>query len=169
MNKVSRSIIYKEKINLRDFLGAGDSLEREFLDKLRKRPFMQNLDDASANILRLFNNACYICTLVYEEDYPLLELNKYEKIAIDNHDDTVWTNHIFPATMALVICWLSSDECRKISEEKGRQKDIEKLCKEICLSIEERNILLNEGIEDFRALISYEHRHSSAFIEERSF
>ena len=129
MEKVSRSIFYKEKESLRLFLGKEDSLERDFLDKLRKRPFMQNLDDASVNILRLFNNACYICTLVYEDekDYPLLELNKYEKIAIDNHDDPIWTNHMFPATMALVVCWLRSGECRKISEERGRQKDIEEL------------------------------------------
>lgn len=169
MEKVSRSIFYKEKESLRIFLGKEDTLERDFLDKLRKRPFMQILDDVSVKILRLFNNACYICTLVYEEDYPLLELNKYEKIAIDNHDDPVWTNHMFPATMALVVCWLRSDECRKISEEKGRQKDIEELCKGICVNIEECNALPNEGIEDFHALISHEHRHPSIFIEERCF
>ena len=171
MEKVSRSILYKEKEYLRDFLGKGDTLERDFLDKLRKRTFMQDLDEASVNILRLFNNACYICTLVYEdeEDYPLLELNKYEKIAIDNHDDPIWTNHMFPATMALVVCWLRSDECLKISEERGRQKDIEELCKGICVNIEECNALSNEGIEDFHALISHERRHASAFIKESSF
>lgn len=171
MEKVSRSIFYKEKESLRLFLGKEDSLERDFLDKLRKRPFMQNLDDASVNILRLFNNACYICTLVYEDekDYPLLELNKYEKIAIDNHDDPIWTNHMFPATMALVVCWLRSGECRKISEERGRQKDIEELCKGICVNIEECSALPNESIEDFHALISHENRHPSEFIEEKSF
>ena len=169
MEKVSRSIFYKEKVSLRDFLGKEDTLERDFLDKLRKRPFMQNLEDVSVNILRLFNNACYICTLVYEEDYPLLELNEYERIAIDKHDDPIWTDHMFPATMALVVCWLRSDECLKISEERGRQKDIEELCKAICLNIEECNALPNEGIEDFHTLISNEHRHPSDFIEERSF
>lgn len=45
MEKVSRSIIYKEKDSFRVFLGKVDSLERDFLDKLRKRPFIQNLDD----------------------------------------------------------------------------------------------------------------------------
>lgn len=171
MEKVSRSILYKEKESIRVFLGEEDTLERDFLNKLRKRPFVKNLGDVSSNILRLFNNACYICTLVYEdeEDYPLLELNKYEKIAIDNHDDPVWTNHMFPATMALVVCWLRSDECLKISEEMGRQKDIEELCKGICVNIEESDALPNEGIEDFRALISHEHRHPSEFIEERNF
>ena len=169
MKKVSRSILYKEKESIRVFLGEEDTLERDFLDKLRKRPFMQNFDDVSVNVLRLFNNACYICTLVYEEDYPLLELNKYEKIAIDGHDDPVWINHVFPATMALVVCWLRSDECRKISEEMGRQKDIEELCKGICVNIEECSALPNEGIEDFHALISNEHRRPSAFIKERSF
>lgn len=169
MEKVSRSIIYKEKESLRVFLGKEDTLERDFLEKLRKRPFIKNLDDVSGNILRLFNNACYICTLVYEEDYPLLELNKYEKIANDDHDDPVWNNHMFPVTMALVVCWLKSDECRKISKERGRQKDIEELCNAICLNIEKCNTLPNEGIEDFHALILNEHRHPSVFIEERSF
>lgn len=169
MEKVSRSVFYKEKESIRFFLGKENTLERDFLDKLRKRPFMQNLDNASVNILRLFNNACYICTLVYEEDYPLLELNEYEKIAIDDHDDPVWTNHMFPITMALVICWLSSDECRIISEKRGRLKDIEELCKGICVNIEERKTIPNDGIEDFRALISHEHRRPSAFIEEGCF
>ena len=169
MEKVSRSVFYKEKESIRFFLGKEDSFERDFLDKLSKRPFMQNLDDASVNILRLFNNACYICTLVYEEDYPLLELYEYEKIAIDGHDDPVWTNHMFPVTMALVVCWLSSDECRKILEKRGRLKDIEELCKGICMNIEERNNISNDGIEDFRALISHEQRHPSAFIAEGCF
>lgn len=169
MEKVSRSVFYKEKESIRVFLGKEDSFERDFLDQLSKRPFMQDLDNASVNILRLFNNACYICTLVYEEDYPLLELYEYEKIAIDGHDDPVWTNHMFPVTMALVVCWLSSDECRKILEKRGRLKDIEDLCKGICMNIEERNNISNDGIEDFRALISHEQRHSSAFIVESSF
>ncbi len=169
MEKVSRSIFYKEKESIRFFLGKEDSLERDFLDKLSKRPFMQDLDNASVNILRLFNNACYICTLVYEEDYPLLELYEYEKIAIDGHHDPVWTNHMFPVTMALVVCWLSSDECRKILEKRGRLKDIEELCKGICMNIEEHNTISNDGIEDFRALISHEQRHPSAFIVESSF
>ena len=85
MEKASRSIRYKEKESIRFFLGEGNTLELAFLNKLRKRPFMQELEDASSCILRLFNNACYICTLVYDADYAPLERKEYEKIAIDSH------------------------------------------------------------------------------------
>lgn len=37
------------------------------------------------------------------------------------------------------------------------------------MNIEERNHISNDGIEDFRALISHEQRHPSAFIVESSF
>lgn len=169
MKKVSRSIIYKEKESIGFFIGEGNTLERDFINKLRKRPFMQELDDASVNILRLFNNACYICTLVFEGDYPLLDLKEYEKIAIDGHDDPIWIDHIFPVTMALVENWLNSEESKQLCKDNSQKKNIEEFCKGICVSIEERNTLPNEGIEDFRALTSCEHCLPSGFLIERCF
>ena len=169
MKKASRSIIYKEKESIGFFLGEGDTLEREFLDKLRKRPFIQNLDDAIVQILRVFNNANYICTLIYEDDYPLLEVNEYEKIAIDNHDDSLWINNLFPATITLVILWLSSKESRIIFEKKGELKNIEELCKEFYVRIEKQCSCHAEGLEDYIALISQERHLPSGFINERCF
>jgi len=169
MKKVSRSIFYKEKDTIGFFLGEGDTLEREFINKLWKRPFMKGMDDVSVSILRLFNNACYICALVYEEDYPLLELKEYEKIAIDGHDDPNWTNHIEPATMALVVNWLRSEDSQKALKEKGQVQNIEELCKEICLSIEKSNDLPREVIEDFKYLIECEHHLPSGFISKTGF
>lgn len=169
IKKASRSIIYKEKESIGFFLGEGDTLEREFLDKLRKRPFIQNLDNAIAQILRVFNNANYICTLIYEEDYPLLEVNEYEKIAIDNHDDSLWINNLFPATITLVILWLSSKESRIIFEKKGELRNIEELCKEFYAKIEKQWSCHAEGLEDYIALISQEQHLPSGFINERCF
>ena len=169
MKKVSRSIIYNEKESIGFFLGEGDTLERCFINNLWKRPFMQELDDASVNILRLFNNACYICTLAYEGDYPLLDLKEFENIAIDGHDDPIWTNHIFPATMALVVIWLNSDESQQLYKNNSQKKNIEELYKGICVNVEESNTLPDEGKEEFHALISYEHRLPSGFINEMCF
>lgn len=169
MKKVSRSIFYKEKETIGFFLGEGDTLEREFINKLWKRPFMKGMDDVSVSILRLFNNACYICALVYEEDYPLLELKEYEKIAIDGHDDPNWTNHIEPATMALVVNWLRSEDFQKALKGKGQVQNIEELCKEICLSIENSNDLHCEVIEEFQSLIECEQHLPSGFITKTGF
>jgi len=169
MKKVSRSIFYKEKDTIGFFLGEGDTLEREFINKLWKRPFMKGMDDVSVSILRLFNNACYICALVYEEDYPLLELKEYEKIAIDGHDDLNWTNHIEPTTMALVVNWLRSEDFRNILKGTGRVQNIEELCKEICVSIANSDILPCEVIEEFQSLIECEHHLPSGFISKTGF
>jgi hypothetical protein len=165
MEKVSRSIFYKERESILFFLGEDKSLERDFNNKLWERPFWGELKNGADDTLRLFNNACYICTHVFYDDYPPNELKEYEKIAIDGHDDPVWINHMFPATMALVVNWLSSEECRKISEGKGRVEAIEELCKRIHVSVEKRR----EGKEDFHTLIMHGHQLPSGFIKDGCF
>ena len=127
---------------------------------------MKELDDAPSVTLRVFNNACYICTLVFLADYPLLNLKEYEKIATDNHDDNIWTNCIVPATMTLVVNWLSSEECQHILAETWRQKDVKELCDEICVSIKEQSA---EGEEIFRNLVIHEQGFHSGFIENFRF
>lgn len=169
MKKVSRSILYKEIDSISFFLGEGETLEHDFLDNLRKRPFMQNMVDASINILRIFNNAYYICTLVYEGDYPLFDINDYEKIAIDGHDDPIWLNHLYPTTIALVESWLSSKEARKIFEQKGKLKVVEDLCNEIHTRIEQCYTEHKDELKGYQTLISNERNLPSGFINERSF
>ena len=164
--KANRSIIYKDKESISFFLGEGTTLEREFIYKLCKRPFMKELNNASSVTLRIFNNACYICTLVFQADYPLLDLKEYEKIAADNHDDDIWINYIVPATMVLVVNWLSSEECQHILDETGQQKDVKELCDEICVSIKEQ---CAEGEELFRTLAFHEQNIPSGFIENFRF
>jgi hypothetical protein len=169
MKKVSRSILYKEKESIHFFLGEGQTLERDFNKKLWERPFWRELKNESEDTLRLFNNACYICTRVFYDDYSPNELKEYEKIAIDDHDDTVWINHMVPVTMALVVNWLSSEECQKLTEKRGRREDIKELCRRICVSIEESIVLPLEGKEDFQTLIIKEQQLPSGFINDESF
>ena len=169
MKKASRSILYKEKGSILPFLGDGKTLEHDFNEKLWERPFWMELKNKSANTLRLFNNACYICTRVFYDDYPPNDLEEYVEIAVDGHDDPVWTTHIVPVTMALVVNWLSSEECRKISIERRRLENIETLCRRIRVSIEENNALPLEGKEDFQALTMQEHQLPSGYINDGSF
>ena len=165
MEKASRSVFYKEKESILLFLGEDKTLERDFNNKLWERPFWGELKNGANDTLRLFNNACYICTHVFYDDYPPNELKEYEKIAIDGHDDPVWINHMVPATMALVVNWLSSEECRKIARERGKQDAIELLCERMRVSIEKRN----EGKEDFQALVIQEQQLPSGFIKDGCF
>ena len=85
MEKVSRSMLYKEKDSIRFFLGEGNTLECDFNKKLWERPFWRGLKDKATNTLRLFNNACYICTRAFYDDYPPNDLDEYIEIAIDDH------------------------------------------------------------------------------------
>ena len=165
MKRVSRSIFYTEKKHMHFFLGDGDTIEHEFNNKLLGRPFLGELKNNADNILRLFNNACYICTCAFYDDYPPNFLDEYVEMAIDSHDEPVWTNHMVPATMALIVNWLGSEECQKISVERGRRKEIEELCGRIRVSIEKRS----EGKEDFQVLTTQEHQLPSGFINDKSF
>lgn len=169
MKKVSRSILYKEKESIHFFLGEGKTLERDFINKLWERPFWRELKHEADDTLQFFNNACYICTRVFYDDYPPNKLKEYEEIANDGLDDPVWTNHIVPVTMALVVNWLSLEEGQIISRKRGRQEDIEELCRRIRVSIEDRSDLSLEEKEDFQTLIIQEHKLPSGFINDESF
>ncbi len=162
-------MLYREKESIHFFLGEGKTLERDFIKKLWERPFWGELKNEAEDTLRLFNNACYICTRVFYDDFPPSDLKEYEKIAIDGHGDSVWKTHIVPVTMALVVNWLSSKECQELTENRGLREDVEELCRRIYVSIENNSDLPLESKEDFQALIIEEHQLPSGFINNGSF
>lgn len=162
-------MLYREKESIHFFLGEGKTLERDFIKKLWERPFWGELKNEAEDTLRLFNNACYICTRVFYDDFPPSDLKEYEKIAIDGHGDSVWKTHIVPVTMALVVNWLSSKECQELTENRGLREDVEELCRRIYVSIENNSDLSLESKEDFQALIIEEHQLPSGFINNGSF
>lgn len=104
------SFIYKAKTDISDFpISVDQSLEREFFNLLKRRPFIHESEDAPQYVLAIYNNACYICRLIVLEKNPTLYLKKYMKIASDNHKDILWGNHMLPATMALVYNWIRTE------------------------------------------------------------
>jgi hypothetical protein len=72
----------ENKQDLYDFLGeeSYDSMERHFFNRLIKRPFIEDTDKAPEYVLRIFNDATYLCTLIYFELQPALYLKKYINI-----------------------------------------------------------------------------------------
>lgn len=108
--KIPRPLIYKELKDINDF-GIKDNsrFERSFYFKLLERPFLLNkvraeyIENVPQLVLQIFNNAYYICTLIYIEENTEMYITEYLKIAKNyNEKSMLWCNHIMPTTMALV-------------------------------------------------------------------
>lgn len=115
---IPRSLIYKDKENLYDFIGeeSYNSMERQFFYRLVNRPFIKSTDKAPEYVLRIFNDATYLCTLIYFELHPALYLNKYINKLKEDLEDEFGSHevlHILPATMALVYNWLNTSWYRE--------------------------------------------------------
>jgi hypothetical protein len=96
--KVPRELIYCERKNLNDFgVKVTDSLNGR-LFKLLYEHFLST-DDAKALILRCFNNAYYLCTIILLEEFPNLCVDKYEKNLLDMN--VQWNEDSCAASFAL--------------------------------------------------------------------
>ena len=106
--KVPRALIYKDRYDIDEFdVENYQSCDYFFYENLLKRPFTKDLDNLADVILRIYNNAYYICTLINMEGHPRQYLSAYKKLALDGHDDEpLWQNYIMPTTMALVYSLL---------------------------------------------------------------
>ena len=109
---VFRPLIYKDREDIDDFhVDETDdtdfiTMEAVFMEKLEAKRFVKESFDAPEIILRIFNNARYITTLIYSENHPQHYLHKYLKIAENDSRDIIMCNHVMPATMALVVNYL---------------------------------------------------------------
>lgn len=109
---VFRPLIYKDREDIDDFpVDETDdtdfiTMEAVFMEKLEARRFIKESFDAPEIILRIFNNARYITTLIFSENHPQHYLHKYLKIAENDSRDIIMCNHAMPATMALVVNYL---------------------------------------------------------------
>lgn len=108
--KVPRALIYKDRKELDDFpvIERFDppQMEAQFLYALENRPFINEAENASELILKIFNNARYITTLIHMENHPRHYFQKYLNKARENETSIIMCNHVMPATMALVRNYL---------------------------------------------------------------
>ena len=108
--KLPRHFIYKDRKDLDEFPVCSrfdyTTLEEYFLEELEQRPFIKESYDAPEIILKIFNNARYIVTLISMENHPNHYLRRYLKIAGSDDRNITIANHAMPATMALVKNYL---------------------------------------------------------------
>ena len=145
---VPRTLVYKDIESISDILGSSSepSLEREFYDRLVKRPFMKNASNPPRCALTVFNNARYIYYLIKtEEDSISLCFNIYMAKAVDYLEYSETRDHIQAATMALVYNWLSTN---------SEKADFKELNETIYLHFSDEEKELTAGCnEDFHALL----------------
>lgn len=109
-----RELMYKEKASLKDF-GVNNemTIEHRFYEGLLKRPSIKDCLKKRETILRIFNNAYYLCTLILMDEDPRLSIDSYRKKAENSERTIDWVNHFAPMTMALVYLELKGcqQEC----------------------------------------------------------
>ena len=107
-----RELIYKEKASLKDFGVSNETtIEHRFYEGLLKRPSIKDCFKKRETILRIFNNAYYLCTLILMDEDPRLNIDFYREKAENSERTIDWVNHFAPMTMALV--YLELKGCRQ--------------------------------------------------------
>ena len=107
-----RELIYKEKTSLKDIGVSNEmTIEHRFYEGLLKRPSIKGCFKKRETILRIFNNAYYLCTLILMDEDPRLNRDFYREKADNSERTRDWVNHFAPMTMALV--YLELKGCRQ--------------------------------------------------------
>ena len=105
--QVPRILLYEERTNMYDFIYDDEkSIDYHLYDNLLRLPFMRRLDNQPEMVLRIFNNAYYICTLIYKEDLPRHLFSEYRAIASENNTSELWRGQVMPATFAIIYSLL---------------------------------------------------------------
>ena len=119
--KIPRSLIYKDRTDLKDFgVQAIETVNQQLFLNLKKL-FMAT-DRAKELILRCFNNAYYICTLIPFEDFPDTQVAEYEKLLLK--DDSYDCEEICAVSMAMVCKLLPACDAKWRSENVDLIKSI---------------------------------------------
>lgn len=154
-SEVPRTLVYRDIETFSDVLGSSSkpTLEREFYNRLVKRPFMKDASNAQRCVLTVFNNAIYISTLIILDEGSSISTNIYMKRAAEGVADAELKSHIAAATMALVYNWLGI-HVREDNLLSLESKDIPLLKDNISKYFEDKNSgVASEGKEDFNSLV----------------
>lgn len=165
--KVPRSLIYKDRDDLDDFpisMQFGfPSMEGNFLEALEQRPFIKESYEASELILKIFNNARYITTLICLENHPNHYFRKYLRIAGSDDRSITIANHTMPATMALVKNYL----CHYMPNRYSGSKIVEDITNNF--NTEAWKEMTQGGQDDFYKLVIEDRFNHPGWIVDKHF
>ena len=110
---IDRSLIYKERTDLKDFgVQVPGTINYQLFLNLKE--LFKATDRGKELILRCFNNAYYICTLIPFEDFPETQVDRYEKRLLDG--ESYAAEEICVVSMAMVCKLLPAVDARWRSE-----------------------------------------------------
>ena len=97
--KVRRGLIYKERTNFKEFgVQVPGSMNNLLFSNLKE--LFKATDRLKEIILRCFNNAYYICTIIPFDDFPETQVAEYEKLLLE--DDPYDREEVCAVSMAMV-------------------------------------------------------------------
>ena len=111
--KIPRSLIYKDRTNLKDFgVHVPGTMNHLLFSNLKE--LYKATDRKKELILRCFNNAYYICTIIPFEDFPETQVAEYEKLLLEG--DPYDREEICAVSMAMVCKLLPASDAKWVSE-----------------------------------------------------
>lgn len=111
--KVPRALIYKERTDLNEFgVKVHGTMNHLLFSNLKE--LFKATDRLKELILRCFNNAYYICTIIPFEDFPDTQVAEYEKLLLK--DDPYDLEEVCAVSMAMVCKLLPASDIRWMPE-----------------------------------------------------
>lgn len=119
--KVPRTLIYKDRDDLKDFgVQVPGTMNKLLFSNLKE--LFKATDKLKELILRCFNNAYYICTIIPFEDFPDTQVAEYEKLLLK--DDPYDREEVCAVSMAMVCKLLPASDIRWMPENSDLIKQI---------------------------------------------
>lgn len=128
--KISRSLIYKDRNDLKDFGVQTPDTMNYLLFMYLKQQALMGVPGAREVALRCFNNAYYICTLIILEadDFPELRISDYVDTILEIEKDNKYTDEVCLASMAMACLLLAKYDEKRYGTDSDIWKAIYHRC-----------------------------------------
>ena len=117
--KIPRSLIYKERNDLKDFGVQTPDTMNSLLFMHMKQLVLMGVPGAREVALRCYNNAYYICTIILLEadDFPELRISDYVNTILEIEKDKQYTNEVCLASMAMACLLLAKYDEKRYAKD----------------------------------------------------
>ena len=128
--KIPRSLIYKERNDLKDFgVQTPDTMNSLLFLHLKQQTLM-GVPGAREVALRCYNNAYYICTLILLEadNFPELRVSDYVDTILETEKENKYTDEVCLASMAMACLLLAKYDEKRYGTDSEIWKKIYYRC-----------------------------------------